>query len=84
MGTTIASRSAEIEARLPKARATLKKITNNDPKLEKKIERALSLNWAGAIPTSEPVHAVFHVPNTHNEQILSQQMDHKFILTVTV
>jgi len=36
MGTTIASRSAEIEARLPKARATLKKITNNDPKLEKK------------------------------------------------
>ena len=62
MGTTIASRSAEIEARLPKARATLKKITNNDPKLEKKIERALSLNWAGAIPTSEPVHAVFPCP----------------------
>ena len=41
MGATVASRSAEIEARLPKARATLKKITNNDPELKKKIKRAL-------------------------------------------
>ena len=40
MGTIVASRSAEIEARLPKARETLEKITNNDPVLEKKIERA--------------------------------------------
>ena len=62
MGATVASRSAEIEARLPKARATLEKITNNDPVLEKKIERALSMNWTGAIPTSEPVHEVFPCP----------------------
>ncbi|HCU80929.1 MAG: hypothetical protein CL606_01045 [Anaerolineaceae bacterium] len=63
MGSTIASRSAEIADRLPKARATLAKITNNDPVLEKKIERALSMHWTGAIPTSEPVHAVFQCPS---------------------
>ena len=62
MGTIVASRSAEIEARLPKARETLEKITNNDPALEKKIERALSMPWTGAIPTSEPVHEVFPCP----------------------
>ena len=67
MGTTLASRSADIDARLPKARATLEKITKNDPILEAKIERALSLHWTGAIPTSEPVHAVFPCPK-HPEQ----------------
>jgi hypothetical protein len=62
MGETLAARSTELAARLPQAQAALKSMVYDDPVLQRKIERALSFHWAGAIPTNEPVHARFPCP----------------------
>ena len=62
IGATLAARSTELAARLPQARAALQALVGDDAALQRKIERALSLRWAGAIPSEEPPHAVFPCP----------------------
>ena len=62
MGATLAARSNDLAASLPQARAALQALAGKDPALQNKIERALSLHWAGAIPTDEPVNAIFPCP----------------------
>ena len=62
MGATLAARSNDLAARLPQARAALQALAGNDPALQQKIERAISLHWAGAIPTDEPANATFPCP----------------------
>ena len=62
MGATLAARSTELAARLPQARAALQALAGDEPVLQHKIERALSLHWAGAIPTDEPANAIFPCP----------------------
>ena len=62
MGATLLARSNDLAARLPQARAALQDLDGQDPTLQQKIERALSLHWAGAIPTDEPANAIFPCP----------------------
>ncbi|MDP6792667.1 MAG: DNA double-strand break repair nuclease NurA [Anaerolineales bacterium] len=62
MGATLLARSNDLAARLPQARAALQELDGQDPALQQKIERALSLHWAGAIPTDEPANAIFPCP----------------------
>ena len=62
MGATLAARSNDLAARLPQARAALQALAGQDPALQTKIERALSLHWAGAIPTDEPANTTFPCP----------------------
>ncbi len=62
MGAALAARSNDLAARLPQARAALQALVGDDPALQHKIERALSLHWAGAIPTDEPAFAIFPCP----------------------
>lgn len=62
LGETVARRLGELAERLPGARAALNEIGLADDALMAKVNRALGLRWAGAIPTSEPVNATHQLP----------------------
>jgi hypothetical protein len=59
-----AQRLGEIEARMPAARRRLSAIGLADEALRRKVEQALPLRWAGAIPTDEPVDAIWPDPGS--------------------
>jgi hypothetical protein len=62
LGASAARRLADLNERLPAAEAMLKTIRADDAELQKKIATARKYRWAGAIPTDEPVDAVFPAP----------------------
>lgn len=62
LGASAARRLADLNERLPAAEAMLKTIRADDDDLQKKIAAARKFRWAGAVPTGEPVDAVFAAP----------------------
>ena len=63
LGANAARRLADLNERfLPAAQEMLKTIRADDDDLQKKIKAARKHRWAGAIPTDEPVDAVFATP----------------------
>jgi hypothetical protein len=62
LGANAAQRLAELAERLPAARAVLDAIGVADDDLHRKVQAALNLRWAGAIPTAEAVNAAFPLP----------------------
>ncbi|MEK7787779.1 MAG: DNA double-strand break repair nuclease NurA, partial [Chloroflexota bacterium] len=63
LGANAAKRLADLNERfLPAAEEMLKMIRADDDDLQKKIKAARKHRWAGAIPTDEPVDAVFATP----------------------
>jgi hypothetical protein len=62
LGESVARRLGELAERLPEAQAALSAIGVADEALMRKVQSALSLRWAGAIPTAEPVNQTFKLP----------------------
>ncbi len=62
LGANAAQRLAELSERLPAAHAMLNTIGVADDGLHRKVQAALNLRWAGAIPTGEAVNAAFPLP----------------------
>jgi hypothetical protein len=62
LGKNAAHRLADLDERLPAARATLHAIGQADDELHRKINAALKLRWAGAIPTDEAVNSTHPLP----------------------
>ncbi|HRF48833.1 MAG TPA: DNA double-strand break repair nuclease NurA [Anaerolineales bacterium] len=62
LSANAAERLAELSARLPSARARLAEIGSADAALRARVQTALGMRWAGAIPTEEPVDASYPCP----------------------
>lgn len=62
LGESVAQRLADLAERLPPARAALNRMGPADEALMRKVQTALSLRWAGAIPTAEPPSVTFPLP----------------------
>jgi NurA domain-containing protein len=62
LGSNAAQRLAELSERLPAAHAMLNAIGVADDELRRKVQAALILRWAGAIPTAEGVNDAFPLP----------------------
>ncbi|MBI3244643.1 MAG: DNA double-strand break repair nuclease NurA [Chloroflexi bacterium] len=62
LGASTAERLTKLEAALPTAQATLNAIAADPTKLEAQIAKAIKLRWIGALPTREPVNAVYPQP----------------------
>ncbi|MCC7358742.1 MAG: DNA double-strand break repair nuclease NurA [Anaerolineales bacterium] len=63
LSLTLAAKLTDLEARLPIAQAALRAIADPAADLRRKVEAALHLRWAGAIPTAEAVDAAFPPPD---------------------
>ena len=59
---SVARRVEDLAERLPASRSALDQIGLADEALLRKMQTALGLRWAGAIPTDEPVNATFALP----------------------
>src|SRR3989338_2222962 len=62
LSANAAQRLTELGERLPAALAVLNAIGLADDELRRKVDAALKLRWAGAIPTDEPINASFPLP----------------------
>jgi hypothetical protein len=62
LGESVARRLGELAERLPAVRGALDEIGLADEVLMRKVQSALSLRWAGAIPTQEPVNQTYPLP----------------------
>jgi len=62
LSVNAAQRLADLNQRLPAARALLKTIGTASPELQANVQAALRLRWAGAIPTTEAVDATYPLP----------------------
>ncbi len=62
LGENAARRLGDLAERLPAAVGVLDSIGLADEALLRKVQAALRLRWAGAIPTGEPVSAAFEAP----------------------
>src|SRR3989304_2080565 len=61
MGAALAKRAGELGAKIPEALSTWGQIGRADEELHEKIQRA-GERWPGAIPSEEPVNAVYPLP----------------------
>jgi hypothetical protein len=62
LSANAAQRLADLDRRLPAARALLKAIGVASDELRASIQEALRARWAGAIPTAEAVNAAYPLP----------------------
>lgn len=62
LSANAAQRLADLDQRLPAARALLKTVGLAGEELQAKIRAALRVRWAGAIPTAEAVDAAHPLP----------------------
>jgi hypothetical protein len=62
LSANAAQRLADLDQRLPAARALLRTIGAADEELQAKVRAALRVRWAGAIPTAEAVDAAYPLP----------------------
>jgi hypothetical protein len=62
LGANMTVRLNELAERLPAAEAVLDSIGLADDNLQRKVQAALAFRWAGAVPTAEPVNAVYPLP----------------------
>lgn len=62
LGENTAHRLKTLEQRLPAAEIVLNAMAADPAKLQRQIEKALKLKWRGAIPTHEPVNAIYPQP----------------------
>ena len=62
LGKNASERLADLDERLPAARAVLQSIGQADDELHRKINLALKFRWTGAIPTEEPVNCAVPLP----------------------
>jgi len=62
LSANAAHRLADLDERLPAARALLNSLGVADEALRRKVQAALKFRWAGAIPTEEAVNGAFPLP----------------------